>query len=228
MQPSPTCCLGNGCCCNTILCVHDWAGETELCLAMPCLQKRIQQHMTSLFLCLYHPDSIIRALAVTLHRTDRYEVSPQMVVAPRARLTSRITSTESLFVPLALAYAFLLVQSWQADTLQLILPGSLHDGLSGAPQPSVPCMSLYNHASLSIHKQTWHIGTHFVQELSDVCRPDLKYRNCQSAFCTMAISARDTTYRANFYFSNNACLREVPHHPQAASNCSSSPNWRAS
>ena len=32
---------------------------------------------------------------------------------------------------MALAYAFLLAHSWQADTLKLILPGSLQEGLSG-------------------------------------------------------------------------------------------------
>ena len=56
-----------------------------------------------------------------------------MIVAPRAHLTSRITATEWLFVPVALAYGFLLAHSWQADTLHLILPGSLQKGLSGLP-----------------------------------------------------------------------------------------------
>jgi hypothetical protein len=56
-----------------------------------------------------------------------------MIVAPRARLTARILSTDALFLPLALAYAFLLMHSWQTDTLKLILPGSLQEGLSGMP-----------------------------------------------------------------------------------------------
>ena len=55
----------------------------------------------------------------------------QMIGAPRAHLTARIISTDALFLPLALAYAFLLAHSWQADTLKLILPGSLQEGLSG-------------------------------------------------------------------------------------------------
>lgn len=54
-----------------------------------------------------------------------------MIGAPRAHLTARIISTDALFLPLALAYAFLLAHSWQADTLTLILPGSLQEGLSG-------------------------------------------------------------------------------------------------
>jgi hypothetical protein len=54
-----------------------------------------------------------------------------MIVAPRAHLTARIISTDALFLPLALAYAFLLAHSWQADTLKLILPGTLQEGLSG-------------------------------------------------------------------------------------------------
>lgn len=55
----------------------------------------------------------------------------QMIAAPRARVTHRIVSTDALFVPMALAYAFLLAHSWQADTLKLILPGSLQEGFSG-------------------------------------------------------------------------------------------------
>ena len=57
--------------------------------------------------------------------------SPQMIAAPRARVTHCVVSTDALFVPMALAYAFLLAHSWQADTLRLILPGSLQEGFSG-------------------------------------------------------------------------------------------------
>ena len=73
----------------------------------------------------------------SLHQLIGYVMSLQMTVAPRAQITSRIISTDALFVPLALAYAFLLAHSWQADTLQLILPGSFQEGLSGtSPCPT--------------------------------------------------------------------------------------------
>ena len=57
--------------------------------------------------------------------------SAQMIAAPKARVTRRLASTDAILVPMALAYAFLLAHSWQADTLKLILPGSLQEGLSG-------------------------------------------------------------------------------------------------
>lgn len=37
-----------------------------------------------------------------------------------------------LFVPLALLYGYLLVASWQPDTLSLMMPGDLNQGLKGS------------------------------------------------------------------------------------------------
>ena len=45
------------------------------------------------------------------------------------------SSLSSTLVPLALLYGALLVQSWQPDTLSLIMPGSLSDGLAGGFRP---------------------------------------------------------------------------------------------
>lgn len=59
----------------------------------------------------------------------------QMVVAPRHAATQRLLRSELVFVPLALLYLFLLVHSWEPDTLRLILPGSLAEGLKGAAPP---------------------------------------------------------------------------------------------
>lgn len=58
-----------------------------------------------------------------------------MVVAPRHAATQRLLRSELLFVPLALLYLFLLMHSWEPDTLRLILPGSLAEGLKGAALP---------------------------------------------------------------------------------------------
>ena len=87
----------------------------------------------------------------SLHRIIGSVISLQMTVAPRAQITSRIISTDALFVPLALAYAFLLAHSWQADTLQLILPGSFQEGLSGTSPCPTP---LTEHECLSNSLQT--------------------------------------------------------------------------
>ena len=56
----------------------------------------------------------------------------QMALAPQQSATKRLLSSDLLFVPLALLYLYLLVHSWEPDTLRLILPGSLADGLKGA------------------------------------------------------------------------------------------------
>ena len=55
-----------------------------------------------------------------------------MALAPQQSATKRLLSSDLLFVPLALLYLYLLVHSWEPDTLRLILPGSLADGLKGA------------------------------------------------------------------------------------------------
>ena len=75
-------------------------------------------------------------------------VPAQMIVAPRARVTRRMASTDAVLVPMVLAYAFLLAHSWQADTLKLILPGSLQEGLSGTNHAFLAAniaMSLFLH-----------------------------------------------------------------------------------
>ncbi|KAK9842571.1 hypothetical protein WJX81_006808 [Elliptochloris bilobata] len=46
------------------------------------------------------------------------------------------------FVPLALLYLYLLVHSWEPDTLSLILPGSLAEGFKGGFSPQfLPSLS---------------------------------------------------------------------------------------
>lgn len=55
----------------------------------------------------------------------------QMALLPRWSVTRRLTRSPLVLAPLALVYGLLLVWSWQPDTLSLILPGSLADGLKG-------------------------------------------------------------------------------------------------
>eukprot|EP00884_Botryococcus_braunii_P021380 jgi/Botrbrau1/7926/Bobra.9_2s0091.5 len=54
-----------------------------------------------------------------------------MLVAPRSKRTKKVASSNLIFVPIALAYGYLLFYSWQPDTFSLILPGSLKAGFSG-------------------------------------------------------------------------------------------------
>jgi hypothetical protein len=60
-----------------------------------------------------------------------------MTLAPTWKLTQHImrTSTLAPLVPLALAYGFLILGSWQPDTFSLILPGSLEDGFKAGFSP---------------------------------------------------------------------------------------------
>ena len=55
----------------------------------------------------------------------------QVLMAPKSDFTRRIMYSELIYVPIALAYGFLLAHSWDANTLNLILPGSLEEGLAG-------------------------------------------------------------------------------------------------
>eukprot|EP00884_Botryococcus_braunii_P021381 jgi/Botrbrau1/7927/Bobra.9_2s0091.2 len=58
-----------------------------------------------------------------------------MLVAPRSKRTKKVASSNLIFVPIALAYGYLLFYSWQPDTFSLILPGSLKAGFSGGFKP---------------------------------------------------------------------------------------------
>ena len=66
-----------------------------------------------------------------LHPNPQVKTTEQMLLAPRARLTQRLIQSELSLAPVALAYGYLLLHSWEPDTLQLILPGSLKEGFSG-------------------------------------------------------------------------------------------------
>ena len=56
----------------------------------------------------------------------------QMALAPRARLTSALASrAEAALSPLCALYLALLVTSWSPDTMSVLLPGSLAEGLAG-------------------------------------------------------------------------------------------------
>lgn len=59
----------------------------------------------------------------------------QMAILPPVRPVRRAVEQGIFILPLALAYATLLVHSWQPDTLQLLLPGSLAAGFSGGFNP---------------------------------------------------------------------------------------------
>lgn len=63
-------------------------------------------------------------------------------MAPFWRGVVRFLRHDTIFVPIAVAYAVLLLHSWQADTLSLILPGSLAEGLSGYTNASRPRLLL--------------------------------------------------------------------------------------
>jgi hypothetical protein len=54
-----------------------------------------------------------------------------MVVAPSAPLTQRSVRSHTPLVLLSLAYGVVLLASWAPDTLALMMPGSLEEGLKG-------------------------------------------------------------------------------------------------
>ena len=58
-------------------------------------------------------------------------LAAQALLAPRHAATRRLLRSELICAPLALVYLYLLLHSWEPDTLQLILPGSLAEGLTG-------------------------------------------------------------------------------------------------
>lgn len=60
----------------------------------------------------------------------------QMAVAPTSTLTRRVSRSNKPYALLALAYGVALAASWQADTLQLMMPGSLAEGFKGERWPS--------------------------------------------------------------------------------------------
>ncbi len=59
----------------------------------------------------------------------------QMAIIPPARPVRRAVDKGVYLLPLALVYGYLLIHSWQPDTLQLLLPGSLAAGFSGGFNP---------------------------------------------------------------------------------------------
>lgn len=64
----------------------------------------------------------------------------QMLVAPAWKWTIKLVDSELIYTPIAAAYVFLLIHSWEPDTLSLIMPGSLKAGLSGEPDV-VACLN---------------------------------------------------------------------------------------
>ena len=80
-----------------------------------------------------------------------------MACRPHWHATKRVMSSSLIVVPVALAYAVLLAHSWEPDTLSLILPGSLREGLAGAqsacglPPVRTRCM----------HTDAQRLPTHF-------------------------------------------------------------------
>jgi hypothetical protein len=55
----------------------------------------------------------------------------QMALAPSAPITQRSARSNVPLVGLALLYGLVLLASWSHDTLHLMMPGSLEEGLKG-------------------------------------------------------------------------------------------------
>lgn len=55
----------------------------------------------------------------------------QMVVAPSSDLTRRSVRSNLPLALLGVAYGAVLLASWSTDTLHLMMPGSLEEGLKG-------------------------------------------------------------------------------------------------
>lgn len=58
-----------------------------------------------------------------------------MLVLPRVRPVRDFIRSNLVFIPLGLAYAALLAQSWSPDTLSLMMPGSLDQAFTGGFNP---------------------------------------------------------------------------------------------
>jgi hypothetical protein len=56
---------------------------------------------------------------------------PQMVVAPGSDMTQKSVRSNVPLVLLGIAYGAVLLASWSTDTLHLMMPGSLEEGLKG-------------------------------------------------------------------------------------------------
>lgn len=75
-------------------------------------------------------NSLYELLFVTV---TLYSLAVLIVVAaaPFVRGLVRVLRHDEIFVPIAIAYFVLLMASWQPDTLSLMMPGSLAEGISG-------------------------------------------------------------------------------------------------
>lgn len=62
-------------------------------------------------------------------------VAALMVLLPRWSVTRRLVRSPLVLAPPGAVYGLLLIWSWQPDSLSLILPGSLADGLKGGFSP---------------------------------------------------------------------------------------------
>ncbi|GMH37518.1 hypothetical protein BSKO_05391 [Bryopsis sp. KO-2023] len=54
-----------------------------------------------------------------------------MLFAPQWEKTQQLLGSMALFIPLAVVYIYLLTMSWQPDTLQLMMPGNVQEGMTG-------------------------------------------------------------------------------------------------
>lgn len=54
-----------------------------------------------------------------------------MALLPTARITQSVVKSNWPYVIMAVAYGVLLAGSWEADTLALMMPGSLEAGMHG-------------------------------------------------------------------------------------------------
>jgi len=68
-----------------------------------------------------------------------------MAIAPRTKLAQGLARSPVTIVPLAIAYACLLIASWEPDTLQLMMPGSLDAGLKTGEDGKVIIISYLAH-----------------------------------------------------------------------------------
>eukprot|EP00873_Tetraselmis_striata_P005178 jgi/Tetstr1/425442/TSEL_015889.t1 len=83
-----------------------------------------------------------------------------MAVAPQRQWVRSTIESLWFIAPVALAYLFLLAISWQPDTLSLMMPGSIEEGIaSGKPQffPSLDGISQLFSRSLTAASLWLHL-----------------------------------------------------------------------
>lgn len=94
----------------------------------PRLVHSVQQAATPASPAVSHETVSLVVVAMTVYHLAIFAL---MLVSSSARPIQKLIRSLWPFVPLALGYGLLLANSWTPDTLSIMMPGSLEEGLKG-------------------------------------------------------------------------------------------------